>query len=60
MKVEWECTQDSKVDLSESAWILYSGSSHNRDTKYYKIVEIYWHMKMVMGQAPVAKEQGHI
>ena len=46
-------TQDSKLNMDESGWIMILGSSHRRGTKYYRTME------MVMGYNLMAKEQDH-
>jgi len=52
-KVERACTPDEEVDMEEQAWISDVRTNQGCNKKYYRAIELYWHMKTVMGHALV-------
>jgi len=43
-------TTDLEVADTTIRWIPDVGTTHARETKYWKTMEIYWHVKILFGQ----------
>jgi len=43
-------TPDNEVDVEMIAWISDTRSSKSKETKYYKTINLYWHMKSLLGR----------
>jgi hypothetical protein len=41
---------ERKIDADIVDWILDLGSSRARDTKYWTMVDLYWHIKTFVGK----------
>lgn len=41
---------NGEVDAEMIAWIPDTDSTRARDTKYYRTVELYWHIKDLLGE----------
>jgi hypothetical protein len=48
---------DWEIDEAITNWVLNVGNSRGRDTKYWKTVYLYWHLKMLLGQMLQTKEE---
>jgi hypothetical protein len=42
-------TPDSEIDVEMLAWIPDTGSLGSRETKYHQTIELYWHIKALLG-----------
>ena len=50
---------DEEVDAEFCQWILDTLSSHSRDTKYNKTIDLYWHMKTLLIKMLVERNIAH-
>jgi hypothetical protein len=44
------------VDENMIAWIPDIGSSNSRENKYYRTIDMYWHMKAFPGRSLIEKQ----
>jgi hypothetical protein len=47
------------VDEAIINWVSDIGSLRGHKTKYWKMVELYWHLKVLLGQMLQNKEDTH-
>jgi hypothetical protein len=50
--VHLERTLVNKVEVDEefTRWILDIGTSRSNETKYHKTIDLYWHVKTLLGR----------
>jgi hypothetical protein len=48
---------EQEVEEATIHWVLDVGTSRERDTKYWKTVELYWHIKNLLGQMLQTREE---
>jgi hypothetical protein len=48
-------THGSEVEVEMSGWIPDTCLTRTRDTKYYRIINLYWHIKDLLGSAITEK-----
>lgn len=51
VQLERNMTLDNEIDAVMVARIPNTGSSRSRDTKYNRTIDLYWHMKGLLGRA---------
>lgn len=42
--------QNEEIDAELSPWIPDTGTSHSKETKYHRTIDLYWHMKTLLGK----------
>jgi hypothetical protein len=50
---------DEVVNENICPWIPNTGSSRARESQYYKTIDLYWHMKTLMGKVLVEHNEAH-
>jgi hypothetical protein len=50
IQLEHTLTIDKEVDEATTSWVSYVGNTRARETKYWKTIELYWHIKTLLGQ----------
>jgi hypothetical protein len=50
VRVLWKFISDNEVKESTSLWVPNTGSFRGRSSQYLKTVDIYWHLKTLMGR----------
>jgi hypothetical protein len=48
IRLDCNLVPDEEVDAELCQWILDTCSSHSRDMKYNRTIDLYWHMKTLL------------
>jgi hypothetical protein len=48
--LERALVNEEEVDEEFTHWILDTGTSHSRETKYHRTIDLYWHVKTLLGK----------
>lgn len=59
MRLQHSRTPDGDMDRDMQSWVPEIGSARTQDTKYYKLIDLYRHMKTLMGHALIERNQAH-